>query len=531
MRKEDWQRAYVPQGDALDMKVKHTLASLDRVPQRRISTRRVAVIAMAAVLTLVAAMALAAGLMRSAQYDAKLMAQKALAEQYGITRDMDTFFTCTTEEENGSTVLTFTPFDSGVDAKLGTYTVTIAGGKAQAVWSHDGEPVGEDFTSPVWDAALFSSALERRKAGEEWYEILRTDDGTQENLITEETALVLARAAVTEKFGADALDAYTESAAHIYVDTIEAAQDGHAIERYSVWFMRPGVTPEAMYAVNLYADDGTLLLCEWRIDAPEGLEDALPATQTEEGRRLLPAANAALKNEYGLTDEALALFIPWLTQADGGARITYAPNIPNEYGHIMLDVVNDDWQSAYAQQSDRMGRYTVSLNANGEVEHVTWTLSDSRHEACTADNWGQMDVYDGACLERLAKLIGALQAIDEAHDPNAYWYTPEEEAAKADLMRQAGFSAQRYNSVLPGAGEMTQEQALARAYEAVTEEYGIAKAEFSGEDDFATCTLEAGKTLWSVYMYHETGIYVVEIDAADGTIVDVIYDSGLAGNG
>ena len=141
-------------------------------------------LAAALILVLAAAVAVAAGLTRSAKYDAKLLAHQALEEKYGFTQDMDSFFTCSVEEADGQTVVTYRAnADIGDFAwKLGDYTVTIRGGKAEASWSNDGEAVSGDFSSDVWDTALLARGIERRKAGEEWNEITGETLETGESL-------------------------------------------------------------------------------------------------------------------------------------------------------------------------------------------------------------------------------------------------------------------------------------------------------------------------------------------------------------
>ena len=145
-------------------------------------------------MALIAAAAVAAGLTRSARYDAKRLAYQALEEKYGFTTDMESFFTCTAEEKDGQTVVTYRANkDVGDFAwKLGDYTVTIRNGQAEASWSNDGEAVGDDFSSDVWDTALLARGIARRKAGEEWYEITGTvlKTGTDLSDAEEETALV-----------------------------------------------------------------------------------------------------------------------------------------------------------------------------------------------------------------------------------------------------------------------------------------------------------------------------------------------------
>ena len=194
MKKAEWQAVYAPQGDALERRVRTTLDGLADRPERAYP-RRAVFVAAALVLALIAAAAVAAGLTRSARYDAKRLAYQALEEKYGFTHGHGQLFhSARRKRRNGQTVVTYRANEDVGDFawKLGDYTVTIRNGQAEASWSNDGEAVGDDFSSDVWDAALLARGIARRKAGEEWYEITGTvlKTGTDLSDAEEETALV-----------------------------------------------------------------------------------------------------------------------------------------------------------------------------------------------------------------------------------------------------------------------------------------------------------------------------------------------------
>ena len=95
MKREDWQRVYQPRQGALEARVGQTLRMLDtRTTGRTWAMKKTMALALAAVLLLGAAAALAAGLIFSDQVDAKTAARQALAEQYGFTPAMESFFDC-----------------------------------------------------------------------------------------------------------------------------------------------------------------------------------------------------------------------------------------------------------------------------------------------------------------------------------------------------------------------------------------------------------------------------------------------------
>ena len=275
MKRAEWQAVYTPRGDMLDERVKRTLSQLEDQPMRA-RPKRMVWLAAALVLVLAAAVAVAAGLTRSAKYDAKLLAHQALEEKYGFTRDMDSFFRCTVEEKAGEMVVTYSADEDVGDFawKLGDYIVTIRDGKAEASWSNDGEAVGGDFSSDVWDTALLARGIERRKAGEEWYEItgetLETGESLSgaekttpevsaagesavqpgEGMLAEQEALDLARQAL-EGDGGISAEALNDPENELYA--VCQKEEGKTV--WNVWFH----SAEGISVVTLDAADGTIL--------------------------------------------------------------------------------------------------------------------------------------------------------------------------------------------------------------------------------------------------------------------------------
>ena len=455
MKKAEWQAVYAPRGDALERRVRQTLMQLEEKPMRA-RPKRMVWLAAALVLVLLAAVAVAAGLTRSAKYDAKRLAHQALEEKYGFTQDMDSYFLCTVEEEDGQTVVTYRANEDVGDFawKLGDYTVTIRGGQAEASWSYDGEAVGDDFSSDVWDTALLARGLARRKAGEEWYEITGTALETGGDLSEQEDALV-----------------------------------------------------------------------------PDGLDDARLAGESESD--VLKARNA-VREKYGLTEENLALFDAWKLTKDGKMQIMFVPNIPAEDDGILLEIDDETTADrAFARHSERMGRYTVELGDDDTVQSVSWTHDGEELPNVTESTWGRANVYDAKCLTELAKLLADLRAIRTEYPDDGWTRTPEGDAAFDTRMAAAGFSAARYNHVLPAPGMLTEQDALALARQVLESDSGLSADVLDDPESemYAVCTREDERTVWTVWHHNATGICAVTVDAADGTILDVIIDTGLAGNG
>lgn len=275
MKRAEWQAVYTPRGDMLEKRVRQTLMQLEDKPTHA-RPKRMVWLAAALVLVLAAAVAVAAGLTRSAKYDAKLLAHQALEEKYGFTRDMDSFFRCTVEEKARETVVTYSADEDVGDFawKLGDYIVTIRDGKAEASWSNDGEAVSGDFSSDVWDTALLARGIARRKAGEEWYEItgetLETGESLSgaekttpevsaagesavqpgEGMLAEQEALDLARQAL-EGDGGISAEALNDPENELYA--VCQKEEGKTV--WNVWFH----STEGISVVTLDAADGTIL--------------------------------------------------------------------------------------------------------------------------------------------------------------------------------------------------------------------------------------------------------------------------------
>lgn len=454
MKKAEWQAVYAPRGDALERRVRQTLDGLEE-KNRYAYPKRGAFIAAALVLALIAVAAVAAGLTRSARYDAKRLAYQALEEKYGFTTDMESFFTCTAEEKDGQTVVTYRANkDVGDFAwKLGDYTVTIRNGQAEASWSNDGEAVGDDFSSDVWNTALLARGIARRKAGEEWYEITGE---TLERLGGEEQEDVL---------------------------------------------------------------------------VPDGLDGARLADESESD--VLKARKEVL-GKYGLTKENLALFDAWKLMENGKTRIIFVPNISAEDDGILLEIDDETAADrAFSRHSERMGRYMVEFGENGAVQSVIWTHDGEELPDVTEATWGRANVYDAKCLTELEKLLADLQTLRVEYPDDGWTRTPEGDAALDARRVAAGFSAARYNHVLPEPSMLTEQDALALARQVLESDGGLSADVLNDPESemYAVCAQEDGKTVWTVWHHNAVGICAVTIDAADGTILDMIIDTGMAGNG
>lgn len=161
MKREDLMRVYEPK-EEIDMRVKNVLNTLEERPARRMSMRKAAALAACMVMLVTAAIAGAAGMLFSNEYDAVRLAHRALAEEYGITEEMQTYFAQEVTEANGVTTIVFSGM-AGMRHVLGEYTVTIRDGEATVSWSKDGQSTEGDLDAYAWGAKQIEILLEMAK--------------------------------------------------------------------------------------------------------------------------------------------------------------------------------------------------------------------------------------------------------------------------------------------------------------------------------------------------------------------------------
>ncbi len=114
----------------------------------------------AMILVLLAAAALATGLLLSPRADAARTADRALEAKYGITAEMMTFFGREQEVlEDGTVRVTYTGAGD-MDYAVGTYTAVVKDGKAEISWSHDGEDTSGGYASEAWGLDQLKQMLE-----------------------------------------------------------------------------------------------------------------------------------------------------------------------------------------------------------------------------------------------------------------------------------------------------------------------------------------------------------------------------------
>ena len=113
----------------------------------------------ALVLVSLSVIALAAGILFSPKADAVTLADRALEQKYGITPEMQTYFSRMEEDLPGGAVRVTYSAGGELAYVLGTYTADVSNGKAEISWSRDGSETSGGYEADAWGAAQLEQML------------------------------------------------------------------------------------------------------------------------------------------------------------------------------------------------------------------------------------------------------------------------------------------------------------------------------------------------------------------------------------
>lgn len=526
---------------------------------------------LAIVLVLLVAVALAIGLSYSPRYSAIQSARQAVIEKYGLTQEMLRLYAEEVNENDGATTVIFHGNHSEflkADA-MGEYTAVVDGkGIATATWSHDGTDSSfwqnSDLTAKVWGAPQLQMVLDRYVTYQQWLEktpylsllpiaeqaarmaeldeaiapiwvfIDRTEIPDNAD-IPEDEALTLAKQGLKDHYGIEANESWRiERSFHIHDDdtehsrrysfTFQKGGEDTPLESYQIWVLSP--TGEVATGQNTLYPDGSIIEEEATSQVAPITTPVVGLTEAE----AISAATQALHHQYSLTDEMLTFFtaVPSLDATDGNTAWTVA-FLPMEISPQHPGVADWRWND---KLTPKLGSYVVQLDAvNGNARTVSWSLDGMEDtSAYTQSNWANAKVYDAHILPWVIKLLSQNSAIIARYpDDQTEWFSIEDAAAYDQAFRDAGFDAGDYNHALPQDGDLTVDQALAIARQAMQNNYGLTK------DQLDACKLPAEYVLdnggeWWIGIYCADGMGCVKLNAVTGEIQEAYLDSAASAN-
>lgn len=265
---------------------------------------------------------------------------------------------------------------------------------------------------------------------------------------------------------------------------------------------------------------------------PEG--DFLPTSSVRVTElEALGTAKLSLGESYQLTAERLVPFscVTSLQRVEGAAvwQFTWTWNEmwrTNDHPNLPME---------------RLGSYNVRISAeDGSVISCAWSLDGETQ----TDLLGTSKAWGAALIDRLYTLqdsyIAILQPYREA-EPDAAWnigdLSMEDDAAACKLMVAEGFSQRENCYVLPESGDLTYEQAVTQARQAIAEVYPhLNLYTLPLLDSMTDCIIryedgQAPVRCWVVTFDDGWDRYTVELDAQSGITRGIWHDSASSGNG
>ena len=245
-------------------------------------------------------------------------------------------------------------------------------------------------------------------------------------------------------------------------------------------------------------------------------------------------AERALQDQYGITDKMMTIFICNNGEEEqDGSRV------------LVYQAVED----LYAKQ---IGIYTVTVK-NGKARAVWSHDGEDTTGGVQASAWGAEQIAL-LCSDQYGEVLAALSgsAVHPSDSPKPaapiQWDAQDaEEAALAEASVQEQQDRwEQSKKQVEAAAKISFADACDLAASAVRNEYDLSDAQcdqltFTEDSDGATYRFANDQPVVDLFLrltqkedgtYTEKdGIYVVTVNMIDGTVEDVLYDSGLASNG
>ncbi len=232
---------------------------------------------------------------------------------------------------------------------------------------------------------------------------------------------------------------------------------------------------------------------------------AVTLVQRSEPSSVTVTANQALKDKYGLTDGTIGLFVKQATQTGDEWTVDY---IPDGYAPALL------------------GQYRV-LVKDGKATDATWSYDDTdvdwqNSEGLASPVWGQKQMAYALTHPDEASAVSAPRYEQASALPTP---PPDRQDGDAWWMGELVYPAE------PTADDLTKEQAVAIARQALMEEYGLTAADLDGavqrgedaDDETLFYTRESGNPVWTLgFWLVKDGVEMdigVVVDARTGEIL------------
>lgn len=256
----------------------------------------------------------------------------------------------------------------------------------------------------------------------------------------------------------------------------------------------------------------------------------VPLTAQQQGLKAI--ADVALKDAFGFTEEDLQMFTAQV-QRDALWTVRYTLDEPQD----TLWATNPQ-PGVMRNMADYFGTYQVQIDPETlRVKQADWSLAGVDDNAYTQHTWGRARAYGVDMLPWARQLMAQrVPIVEDYPGGDAYLMSVADQAAYDQLYRDNGFSDMRFTADVPREGELTEAQATALAKEALVRELDARPEELEGAeihaefDVYSFITREYRRN-WTVWFHKFEGLWLVQMDAADGALILVQFDPIITGNG
>ncbi|MEG2208358.1 MAG: hypothetical protein RR065_09660 [Clostridia bacterium] len=437
---------------------------------------------LAMVSLLLAASALAWGLMYSPELSATLTARKAVMDKYGLSREAMDMFGASAQSDKQGTIVRFTALGeiAEVIEKTGIYTAEIdKEGNVTVQWTHDGA-----------DPATWA-------------------DGSLEDAIWG-AKQILAYRAQRDQENRD----YTQR---------HEGKDGALVEQAPT----PTEVPRGMLTMAQAIEAADTLMKKTYGFTDETL--ALYEPYAGFAKTEAQALKAALGDKLWLTDETSAWFDSYASLDAGKGDLWVIIYHPEAWTFAVIS------EHEGPSENTPLGVYAVTISdQTGEAHQIKWSKDGKAHGSYTSSTWGQAKEYTAAMLPWVNDLLRVCKPIYQKGESAPGAWSVEDHAAYDQASRDAGFDATKYNHVLPQKGDCSYEQALELAAQVLAEEFGVSRAVFDASAlAYADLTQEGDHREWYFWLQNQAEQcgWSVLMNAETGEILRVGADPFASGNG
>lgn len=469
-------------------------------------------------------------------------AREALESKYGFTHNTFDYFTrevafsqSIAASDQSMWIVSYQPLEYA--EQIGSYEVRLSGMTGEvldASWSFDAadesDLLPDHWGAKVWSAALidrietFDEAIEQKKE-----EMEKTLGIYAEWSIEDKAALDEVYIDQCYPIGDFVINILPSEEDVSYQDALRFAKDS-LMEKYAVeeavldgcrleqsFFLMPAPEEKQwifmfhvndwgeIYIVEFSSPSKDVLLCKY-YEGQAKREEAKtiePSPIPDAHAQAIDAAWEVMKSQYGFADEARIYFKSSVATQKETTTITFRSNKVNQA---------------------IIGAYRIELSStDNALEEASWEHEEAYAKQSASNPWSEAKLWGAYECNQYAVLQMASNAIMEEADCDYNDLSMEEKAAHDLFFREAGYDRMVYYHGIPGAMDITLEEAIEIAKNTAKNQYQATDSQLENATIFYEFNVfDATRYLWDISVSIEEidTMYTVRIDSMTGGVVE-----------